>query len=90
MLMQNFWRKRILVIGAMVFLLTLCALNLNALVRGKVEVNQAQALRLLFIGLHHKDTCWEDFNGNGQKDPGEEYECCKGTGLNCISLYLPW
>ncbi len=91
MLIQKFWKKRMALIGAMVFILTLFALNLNALVTGKVEVNQANALRLWFIGFHTIYTAYTDLNGDGDfNDPGEEFEYCSGDGIRCIAFYVPW
>ena len=43
MLIQKFLKKKMTVIVAIVFILSLFAVNLNALVTGKVEVNQAEA-----------------------------------------------
>jgi len=90
MLIQKFWKKRVMVMGAMVFILTLFALNLNALVKGKVEINQAKAWRLWFFGLHTKCEGWDDINGNGVKDPGETFIYCCGNGFTCFSFYTPW
>jgi hypothetical protein len=45
MMITKLWRKRVLVVGTMVLILSLFALNLNALLfQGRAEVSQAKAL----------------------------------------------
>jgi len=78
MLIQKFWRKRVMVITAMVFIMTLFALNLNALVKGKVEINQAEAWKFWIFGLHRVCT--------GTHSDGTTYEYCCRNGITCITI----
>lgn len=84
MLTRRFWKGRVAVITATVFVLSLLALNINALVTGKVEVNQSEAWRLWIFGAHQK--YYVDTDGDGVDDT----VVCKGNGLNCFSIYTPW
>lgn|GEM_PF-1683214 len=84
MLTKRFWRRRAAVVCAMVFILSLFALNIQALVTGKVEVNKAEAWRLWIFGVHKKYS--EDTDGDGVEDT----VVCKGNGFNCFSIYTPW
>ncbi len=77
MLFQKFWRKRLKVIGAMMFVLILFALNLNALLKGKVEVNQADAWKLWIL---HIEKVIGPAPGGGV--------ICHGNGFDCIWLDL--
>jgi len=63
------------VICAMVFILSLFALNFQALVTGKVEVNQAEALKLWIFGFQR--VCGENPDGS--------VNCC-GHGITCITV----
>jgi hypothetical protein len=72
MMIQKFWRKRALVIGAAIFLLTLVALDLNALVfQGKAGMSEAQA----FLGIHLRHA--QKINGQTQ---------CPNSGWNCLVI----
>jgi hypothetical protein len=75
MLTNRFWRRRVAVICAMVFMLSLFALNLNALIAGKVEVNQSEAWKLWIFGFRH--VCGENPDGS--------VKCC-GNGITCITV----
>jgi diaminopimelate epimerase len=80
MLIQKFWKKRALLIAATVFLLTLFTININALVKGKVESNDANAWKFWIFGLHTVCT--------GTNPDGSTYEYCCGNGLRCIIIDL--
>lgn len=75
MLIQKFLKKKMTVIVAIVFILSLFAVNLNALVTGKVEVNQAEAWKLWIFGFRH--VCGENPDGS--------VKCC-GNGITCITV----
>jgi hypothetical protein len=77
MLIQKFWKKKAVLVVAMMFILTIFAINLDTLVKGKVEVNEAQAWNLWIV---HIEKAYYD------KETGRTY--CEGNGFSCLWLDL--
>jgi len=76
MVMNNLWKRKKAVIVAAVFLLTLCALDLNALLlQGKADVSQAQAVDFQ-IRWRHAIT-----------GPDGRVQCPDG-GFDCVVIVL--
>jgi hypothetical protein len=74
MVMNNLWKRKTAVIVAAVFLLTLCALDLDALLlQGKADVSQAQAVNFQ-IHWRHAIT---DSHGQVQ---------CPTEGFDCVLI----
>lgn len=75
MYIQKFWKKKVAVIVVAVFVLTILALDLNALLlQGKPEVSQAEAVDFQIHWRHA-----EVINGQVQ---------CPTGGFDCVVIVL--
>jgi hypothetical protein len=82
MRMNNLCKKKVAIIVVAVFLLTLCALDLNALLlQGKGDVSQAQAVTTLKIFRGHTVTI-RDPQGNVIG-----YDCVP-SGFSCAIIVI--
>lgn len=81
MLIQKFWGKKVLLIGAMVLLVTLFSIDLGSLLKGSPEFSKAQAAYKLTIIRGKVVT---------KKDPssGKVYYDCEPTGFSCAIIYI--